>query len=175
VSEPGENASNGATDGSKLTPAKVSRFIPGSRLTTAIAAAAGGVLFWVWKTAGDQDHREAMAAARTLQGAARPADRVSAIRDLVRYGAKDGRLTIPALIACLNDADGSASAIGRFSPQCRIAVPALIEILEKEPLDLEKLWLSRASGPAPRQRCRRFARHKKLTPIPRCAGPPPGF
>ncbi len=108
MSERGEDASHATTDGSKLTPAKVSRFILGSRLTTAIAAAAGcGVLFWVWKTVGDRDHREAMAAARMLQGAARPTDRVSAIRDLVQYGAKDGRLTIPALISCLNDADGS--------------------------------------------------------------------
>jgi HEAT repeat protein len=108
VSERGENTSLGTAGGSNLRPGKPFRFVLGSWLTSAIAAAAGcGVLFWVWKTTGDQDHREAIAAARALQGAARPADRVSAIRDLVRFGAKDGRLTIPPLIACLSDADGS--------------------------------------------------------------------
>ena len=44
---------------------------------------------------------------RTLQVAARPADRVNAIHDLVRHGANDGRVTIPALVACLKDADSS--------------------------------------------------------------------
>jgi HEAT repeat protein len=77
-----------------------------ARLAFVIAAAAGcGVLVWVWKTIGDQDHREALSAARTLRQAVKPADRVNAIRDLVRYGANDGRVTIPAILASLRDAD----------------------------------------------------------------------
>ena len=114
-----------------------------SWLTSAIAAVAGcGVLVWVWKSVGDQGHREAMAAARTLEGAARPADRVNAIRDLVRHGANDGHLTIPALIACLKDADGSvrveaaralwpaasASALGGVNgAEVKFAIEALVQ------------------------------------------------
>ena len=71
------------------------------------AAAAGcGVLVWVWKTIGDQNHREAMASLLALYSrAAKPADRVNAIHDLVRFGANDGRVTIPAIVASLSDAD----------------------------------------------------------------------
>ena len=108
MSERGESALSGTTAGSTLRPGKASRFTVGSWLAFAIAAVAGcGVLFWVWKTVCDQEHHEKMAAARTLQAAARPADRVGAIHDLVRHGANDGHLTIPALMACLKDADGS--------------------------------------------------------------------
>ncbi len=143
MSERGESASSGTTDGSNLRPGKASRFSLRSWLPFAIAAVAGcGVLFGVWKSVGDQGHREAMAAARTLQVAARPADRVNAIHDLVRHGANDGHLTIPALIACLKDADGSvrveaaqqlwplasASALGGVNDaEVKSAIEALVQ------------------------------------------------
>jgi HEAT repeat protein len=98
--------SHDTPNGSEFEPQTAPRSAFRARLTFVTAAAAGcGVLVWVWKTIGDQNHREALFAARTLYQAAKPADRVNAIRDLVRFGANDGRVTIPAIVASLSDAD----------------------------------------------------------------------
>ena len=114
-------------NGSNLEPETKPRSAFGARVMFLVAAAAGcGVLLWVWKTIGDQDHREALAAAHTLSGASKPADRVGAIHDLIRYGANDGRVTIPAIVASLGDPDlevrvEAARCLGPAA--CRLGVP----------------------------------------------------
>ena len=111
---------------------KVSGFGRGSRLCSQSRVAGSKVLFWVWKSAGDQGHREAMAAARMLE--ARPGRRrVNAIHDLVQHGANDGHLDDPALIACLKDADGSvrveaARALGLWPAPLHLAAPNGAEV-----------------------------------------------
>ncbi len=120
-----------------------------ARLLFVIAAGAGcAVLLWVWRTIGDQNHREASIAAHTLREAAKPADRVSAIHDLVQYGANDGRVTIPAIVASLGDRDlevrveaarclGPAACASAFrgvdDSLVKTAIEALLQTL-KDPL-----------------------------------------
>jgi HEAT repeat protein len=106
MSERADDTSRGELDRADLKPVSPPPPTRRGRLLLMIAACLGcGILLWVWKTTGDQQHREAVAAARTLHETANPAERASAIRDLVRYGKNDGKLAITSIVASLNDPD----------------------------------------------------------------------
>jgi HEAT repeat protein len=61
------------------------------------------VLVSVWRVAGDENRRQAIAAVRALNQARHSSDRVEAIRDIVRSLEIDAPVAIPALIRSLAD------------------------------------------------------------------------
>jgi HEAT repeat protein len=118
-------------------------------LSAIVTLACCGVLVSVWRVAGDENRRQAIAAVNALDHAHSSSERVEAIRDLVRPVVIDCQVAIPPLVRSLADpavevrieaarslgpATSAAAQTDSDGEYVSVAIAALMSLLEdREP------------------------------------------
>ncbi len=140
VARPGGGGSGRRSAGSARTDRQLG-------LCAFVALAGCGVLATVWRAAADENRGQAMAAVKALEQVQDSAQRIEAIRDLVRSVVIDGQIVIPPLIHLLSDleidvrveaarslgpATSAAALAGSGDDRVKAAIAALMGLLDDD-------------------------------------------